>query len=66
MKRIILAVTNDVVTDQRVDRTCRTLTQAGYSVTGSDVVLASGEKLPISRFKLAQTKEEFKRMMFRD
>ncbi|MBR4360807.1 MAG: response regulator transcription factor [Clostridia bacterium] len=40
--------------------------QAVYSVTGSDVVLASGEKLPISRFKLAQTKEEFKRMMFRD
>lgn len=33
MKRIILAVTNDVVTDQRVDRTCRTLIQAGYSVT---------------------------------
>ena len=33
MKRIILAVTNDLTTDQRVDRTCRALTEEGWEVT---------------------------------
>lgn len=33
MKHIAVAVTNDLMTDQRVDRTCRTLTEAGYAVT---------------------------------
>ncbi len=33
MKRIILAVTNDLTTDQRVDRTCRALTEEGWDVT---------------------------------
>ena len=33
MKHIAVAVTNDLMTDQRVDRTCRTLTAAGYAVT---------------------------------
>ena len=32
-KRIIMAVTNDLLTDQRVDRSCRTLQEAGYEVT---------------------------------
>ena len=40
--------------------------QALYSIVGSDAVLSSGEKLPISRFKLPAVKEEFKRMMFRE
>ena len=40
--------------------------QAIYSISGSDAMLASGEKLPISRFKLQTVKEEFKRMMFRE
>ncbi|MBR5345330.1 MAG: response regulator transcription factor [Clostridia bacterium] len=40
--------------------------QAVYSIVGSDAVLSSGEKLPISRFKLPAVKEEFKRMMFRE
>ena len=39
--------------------------QAVYSIVGSDAVLSSGEKLPISRFKLQSVTEEFKRMMFR-
>ena len=32
-KRIIMAVTNDLLTDQRVDRSCRALREAGYEVT---------------------------------
>lgn len=41
-KRIVLAVTNDLATDQRVDRSCISLVEAGY-----DVVLV-GRKLPES------------------
>ena len=32
-RRIIMAVTNDLLTDQRVDRSCRALSEAGYEVT---------------------------------
>ena len=32
-RRIVMAVTNDLVTDQRVDRNCKTLLLAGYDVT---------------------------------
>ena len=32
-KQIIMAVTNDLLTDQRVNRTCTTLQEAGYAVT---------------------------------
>ena len=33
MKRITVAVTNDLTTDQRVDRTCRALADDGWTVT---------------------------------
>ena len=32
-RRIIMAVTNDLLTDQRVDRSCRALQESGYAVT---------------------------------
>ena len=47
MKKIILSVTNDLVTDQRVHRSCMALTEAGY-----EVVLVGRhlkESIPISR-----------------
>ena len=40
--------------------------QAVYSIEGSAAVLADGTRLPISRMKVAEVKNEFKRMMFRE
>ena len=38
--------------------------EAIYSINGLDAVLSDGSRLPISRFKLSEVKEAFKRMMF--
>lgn len=45
--RVILAVTNDLVTDQRVHRSCMALHQAGYHVTLVGRLLP--ESLPLQR-----------------
>lgn len=40
--------------------------QAIYGISGADAVLADGTRLPVSRFRLAEAKEAFKRVMFHD
>ena len=35
-----------------------------YSIDGGDVVLADGSRLPVSRFRLTEVKEAFKKVMF--
>jgi len=42
LKRIVISVTNDLTTDQRVEKTCEALSEIGY-----DVVLV-GRKLKTS------------------
>ncbi|MBT3561937.1 MAG: glycosyltransferase, partial [Flavobacteriaceae bacterium] len=32
MKRILISVTNDLTTDQRVEKTCEVLSEIGYDV----------------------------------
>ena len=48
----------------RVHRCYRVNRQAIYSIDGGDVVLADGSRLPVSRFKLTEVKEAFKKVMF--
>ncbi len=59
-KHIIIAVTNDLATDQRVFRVSQTLVEAGYQITlvGRQLADSVEVKLPykIKRFKLMCTK----------
>ena len=40
--------------------------EAIYSISGSYAVLSDGSRIPISRAKITEIKNEFKRMMFRE
>lgn len=60
MPHIILAVTNDLLTDQRVDRSCKALLEAGYAVT------LVGRRLPESRdMDVRSYKTHRMRLLFR-
>lgn len=56
MKRILVSVTNDITTDQRVDKVCTTLTQIGFDVILIGRKLKNSENLNRNyktfRFKL--------------
>lgn len=57
--RVIMAVTNDLVTDQRVDRSCMALTEAGCYVT------LVGRKLPASQPVVRPYRTQRMRLLFR-
>jgi glycosyltransferase involved in cell wall biosynthesis len=51
MKRIIISVTNDLFSDQRVDKVCNTLTKIGFHVTLIGRCYHNSPKLPLRNYK---------------
>ena len=51
MKRIILSVTNDLFSDQRVDKVCNTLTKMGFHVTLVGRCYKNSPKLPVRNYQ---------------
>lgn len=60
-KRIIMAVTNDLLTDQRVDRSCRALQEAGYEVTLVGRKLPTSEALEARSYRCVRMRLMFRR-----
>ena len=60
-KRIIMAVTNDLLTDQRVDRSCRALQEAGYEVTLVGRKLPTSEALEARNYRCVRMRLMFRR-----
>ena len=60
-KHIIMAVTNDLVTDQRVGRTCAALQEAGYAVTLVGRRLKESPRLASRQYKCVRMRLLFRR-----
>ena len=60
-RRIIMAVTNDLLTDQRVDRSCRALQEAGYEVTLVGRKLPTSEALEARNYRCVRMRLMFRR-----
>lgn len=59
--KILMAVTNDIATDQRVGRSCSTLTEAGHSVTLVGRRLPKSPPLGVKPYKTNRMRLLFKR-----
>ena len=60
-KRIIMTVTNDLLTDQRVDRSCGALREAGYEVTLIGRQLPESAKLEGREYRCVRMRLLFRR-----
>lgn len=60
-KHIVMAVTNDLMTDQRVDRSCCALVEAGYSVTLVGRRLSGSGPLPERGYRMQRMRLLFVR-----
>lgn len=60
-KHIIMAVTNDLATDQRVSRTCAALHEAGYAVTLVGRRLKESPRLASRQYKCVRMRLLFRR-----
>lgn len=61
MRHIVMAVTNDLVTDQRVDRSCKTLVEAGFAVTLIGRKLAESESVGSRNYSTKRMRLAFRR-----
>jgi len=60
MKRIIISVTNDLFSDQRVDKVCNTLTQMGFCVLLVGRCYKNSPKLEQRKYQIKRLRHFFK------